>query len=637
MIALSCTNITKFYGIDCILDEISFTVNTGDKIGLIGINGAGKTTLMKILMGIESKDSGDIYIGRDTTVGYLEQNTAIDLDISAFDYCEEVFKDIFEIETKMRSIELLLSESDELTYKSLLDEYATLQEAFDHANGYAIASKIRGILNGLGFEEVDHKKPINQLSGGQKSRVGVARLLLKQPEVLLLDEPTNHLDIDAIRWLEGYLKEYNGTIILISHDRYFLDQVTTKIYEIEAQELTEYNGNYSQFIKQKNAFYEASLRQYEQQQKEVKKQEELIRKFKERGTEKLAKRAKSREKRLDQLEFVNKPMLFKEHFKIDLKAGVKSGKDVLMVENLAKSYDAKSIFKDVSFEIYRGEKIGLIGPNGVGKTTLFKVLLNEIGRDYGEVLFGHHIEPGYYDQELRNLNLNHTILEEIHDENPQLSLTQVRSLLGAFLFKGDDYEKKIFQLSGGEKSRVSLLKLMLSTSNLLFLDEPTNHLDILAKETLEEALLNYDGTILTISHDRYFLNKICTKIFELTHDGVNVYWGNYDYYIEKNLEVESLNAVQAEVPEITKTKQKELQRKEKEKRQLVKSHKDAIQNTENRLHSLEERLHQLQMDLCEESIFSVPEKAMAVQKEIEQVELEIEKNYLELDELLDKL
>lgn len=637
MIALSCTNITKFYGIDCILDEISFTVNTGDKIGLIGINGAGKTTLMKILMGIESKDSGDIFIGKDTTVGYLEQNTAIDLDISAFDYCEEVFKDIFDIESKMRALEVRLGESDESTYKSLLDEYSSLQDAFDHANGYAISSKIRGILNGLGFEEVDHKRPINQLSGGQKSRVGVARLLLKQPDVLLLDEPTNHLDIDAIRWLEGYLKEYNGTIILISHDRYFLDQVTTKIYEIEAQELTEYNGNYSQFIKQKNAIYEASLRHYEQQQKEVKKQEDLIRKFKERGTEKLAKRARSREKRLDQIEFVNKPMLFKEHFKIDLKAGVKSGKDVLMVDNLAKSYDSKSVFKDITFEIYRGEKIGLIGPNGVGKTTLFKVLLNEIERDQGDILLGHNIEPGYYDQELRNLNLEHTILEEIHDENPELSLTAVRGLLGAFLFRGDDYEKKIYQLSGGEKSRVSLLKLMLSTSNLLFLDEPTNHLDILAKETLEEALLNYDGTILTISHDRYFLNKICTKIFELTHDGIQVYWGNYDYYIEKNTESELAATGPTEVPELTKTKQKELQRKEKEKRQVVKNHKVAIQNTENLLHSLEEKLHELQITLCDEAVFSVPEKAMAVQKEIEQIESEIEQSYLELDELLEKL
>ncbi|MBF4694482.1 ribosomal protection-like ABC-F family protein [Fusibacter ferrireducens] len=637
MIALSCTNITKYYGIDCILDEISFTVNTGDKIGLIGINGAGKTTLMKILMGVTSKDSGEIFIAKDTTVGYLEQNTAIDLDISAFDYCEEVFSDIFEIENKMRSLEQRLAQSDESSSKLYLDEYAKLQEAFDHANGYAISSKIRGILNGLGFEEADHKKSISQLSGGQKSRVGVARLLLKQPDILLLDEPTNHLDIDAIKWLEGYLKEYNGTIILISHDRYFLDQVITKVYEIEAHELTTYTGNYSQFIKQKNAIYEASLSHYEQQQKELKKQEELIRKFKDRGTEKLAKRAKSREKRLDHVELLNKPTLFKEHFKIDLKAGVKSGKDVLRVKNLSKSYGPKKIFSDLSFEIYRGEKIGLIGPNGVGKTTLFKVLLEETAKDQGDILYGHQIEPGYYDQELKNLTLEHTILEEIHDENPELSLTEVRSLLGAFLFKGDDYEKRVHQLSGGEKSRVSLLKLMLSTSNFLYLDEPTNHLDILAKETLEEALLNYDGTILTISHDRYFLNKICTKIFELTDSGIHVFWGNYDYYVQKTVEDEQQNVSDSIEPELTKTKQKELQKKEKEKRQQIKAHKNAIQNTEDQIHALEEKLHDLQMALCEEAVFSVPEKAMSVQKEIHQIETEIEQSYIELESLLEKL
>ncbi|GAU75627.1 ABC-F family ATP-binding cassette domain-containing protein [Fusibacter sp. 3D3] len=637
MIALSCTNITKFYGIDCILDEISFTVNTGDKIGLIGINGAGKTTLMKILMGIESKDGGEIFIAKDTSVGYLEQNTAIDLDISAFDYCEAVFSDLFEMEHKMRSLEHLLAESDASSYELYLDEYSKLQEAFDLANGYAISSKIRGILNGLGFEESDHKKSINQLSGGQKSRVGVARLLLKQPDILLLDEPTNHLDIDAIKWLEGYLREYTGTIMLISHDRYFLDQVTTKIYEIEAQELVEYNGNYSQFIKQKNAIYEASLHHFEQQQKEVKKQEELIRKFKDRGTEKLAKRAKSREKRLDHVELVNKPKLFKAHFKIDLKAGITSGKDVLRVENLCKSYDSKKVLNDISFEIYRGEKIGLIGPNGVGKTTLFKVLLEETLKDQGNILYGHHIEPGYYDQELKNLTLEHTILEEIHDENPQLSLTEVRNLLGAFLFKGDDYEKKIDQLSGGERSRVSLLKLMLSTSNFLYLDEPTNHLDILAKETLEDALLNYDGTLLTISHDRYFLNKICTKIFELTASGIQVFWGNYDYYVEKLAESESLSTAAPVEPELTKTKQKELQKKEKEKRQQIKAHKATLQNTEDLIHKLEEQLHNLQLKLCEESIFSVPEKAMWVQKEISQIELEIEQNYLKLEALLEKL
>lgn len=637
MIALSCTNISKFYGIDCILDEISFTVNTEDKIGLIGANGAGKTTLMKILMGTEPRDSGDIFIAKDTTIGYLEQNTSIDLSLSAFDYCEEVFSDIYDLETKMRLLEKQLEDPSRSDYDELLNEYAKLQEAFDRADGYAISSKIRGILNGLGFLENDHSKPINQLSGGQKSRVGIARLLLKKPDILLLDEPTNHLDIEAIKWLENYLKEYTGTIILISHDRYFLDQVTTKIYEIEAQNLYEYTGNYSTFIKQKNAIYEADLRHYEQQQKDVRKQEDLIRKFKERGTEKLAKRAKSRENRLNHVEMMEKPRLFKTHFKIDLKAGIKSGKDVLMVEGLEKSFGERQIFSDIAFEIYRGEKIGLIGPNGVGKTTLFKILLGVLASDAGEIVYGHQIEPGYYDQELKNLTFGHTILEEIHNENASLSLTEVRGLLGAFLFTGDDYEKKVEQLSGGEKSRLSLLKLMLSTANFLYLDEPTNHLDILAKETLEDALLNYDGTLLTISHDRYFLNKICNKIFEMTPEGINVYWGNYDYYTEKIAEAAVIVKVDTETPDLTKTKQREIQRKEKEQKQQVKQLKASVEQTETLLHQLEEKLHALQLSLCEEAIFSIPEEAMRVQKEITEVEQEIENRYLELDELLEKL
>lgn len=635
MIALSCTNISKYYGIDCILDEISFTVNTGDKIGLIGINGAGKTTLMKILMGIEPKDSGEIFIAKDITVGYLEQNTHIDLTTTAFDYCEEVFQDIYQIEREMRRLEKQLENPSTPDYENLLNEYSKLQEAFDRANGYSIASKIRGVLNGLGFEESEHQKPINQLSGGQKSRVGVARLLLNQPDILLLDEPTNHLDIDAIKWLEAYLKEYAGTVILISHDRYFLDQVTTKIYEIEARSLTEYTGNYTRFIQQKNAIYEASLRHYEQQQKDLRKQEDLIRKFKERGTEKLAKRAKSREKRLDHVELVDRPKLFKEHFKINLKAGVQSGKDVLMVENLSKQFGSSPIFQNVAFEIYRGEKIGLIGPNGVGKTTLFRILLGDLPKDSGEIAYGHQIEPGYYDQELKNLTLDHSILDEIHNENPALSLTEVRGLLGAFLFKGDDYEKIVNQLSGGERSRLSLLKLMLSTSNFLYLDEPTNHLDILAKETLEEALLNYDGTILTISHDRYFLNKICTKIFELTPEGVNVYWGNYDYYMEKQSESLLSSSAVEEDASLTKTKQREIQRKEKAKREDAKKQKQAIAALEQQIHESEQRLHSLQLELCEEAVFSVPEKAMAVQKEVGDVEASIEQLYLELEELLD--
>ncbi len=631
MIALSCTGLEKSYGIDTILEDISFTVNVKDKVGLIGVNGAGKTTLMKILMGIESRDAGDLFIAKDMTVGYLEQNTNLDIHQSAYDYCEEVFSDIYELEQQMRSLEHQMQEDHSA---SILDEYSHLQEKFEALEGYATASKIRGVLSGLGFSETDYARPINQLSGGQKSRVGVARLLLRKPEILLLDEPTNHLDISAIKWLEGFLVDYPGTIIMISHDRYFLDQITNRIFEIENGQLIEYNGNYTQFIIQKKANYEAELKKFEAQQKEVQKQEQLIRKFKERGTEKLAKRAKSREKRLSHVEMIEQPKLFKAHFKIDLKSGMPSGKDVLVAKELRKSYGEKNVFEHVSFEIYRGDRIGLIGPNGVGKTTLFKVLLNQLLPDSGELTWGHHIIPGYYDQEMNTLNLDHTVLEEIHNDNPKLTLTEVRSLLGAFLFSGDDIDKIISQLSGGERGRVALLKLMLSTSNLLFLDEPTNHLDIYSKETLEEALTNYDGTMMTISHDRYFLNKVCTKIYELSKDGIQVYWGNYDYYQEKVLEKDLAADLKVEAVSLTKTKQKELQRKEKEKGQEIKKQKMALSELELKITQKEEALHALELELCEPQVYSDHALALKKQQEIQALKSEIEALYLTLDEML---
>lgn len=631
MIALSCTGLEKSYGIDTILEDISFTVNVKDKVGLIGVNGAGKTTLMKILMGIESRDAGDLFIAKDMTVGYLEQNTNLDIHQSAYDYCEEVFSDIYELEQQMRSLEHQMQEDHSA---SILDEYSHLQEKFEALEGYATASKIRGVLSGLGFSETDYARPINQLSGGQKSRVGVARLLLRKPEILLLDEPTNHLDISAIKWLEGFLVDYPGTIIMISHDRYFLDQITNRIFEIENGQLIEYNGNYTQFIIQKKANYEAELKKFEAQQKEVQKQEQLIRKFKERGTEKLAKRAKSREKRLSHVEMIEQPKLFKAHFKIDLKSGMPSGKDVLVAKELRKSYGEKNVFEHVSFEIYRGDRIGLIGPNGVGKTTLFKVLLNQLLPDSGELTWGHHIIPGYYDQEMNTLNLDHTVLEEIHNDNPKLTLTEVRSLLGAFLFSGDDIDKIISQLSGGERGRVALLKLMLSTSNLLFLDEPTNHLDIYSKETLEEALTNYDGTMMTISHDRYFLNKVCTKIYELSKDGIQVYWGNYDYYQEKVLEKDLAADLKVEAVSLTKTKQKELQRKEKEKGQEIKKQKMALSELELKITQKEEALHALELELCVPQVYSDHALALKKQQEIQALKSEIEALYLTLDEML---
>jgi len=634
MIALSCTGLSKAFGIDTILEDIGFTINAKDKVGLIGVNGAGKTTLMKILMGIETKDSGDIFVAKDLTVGYLEQNTNLDISHSAYDYCEEVFADIYAIEQQLRSIEeqMKTNHSD-----GILNEYSHLQEKFEKCDGYSISSRIRGILTGLGFSENDYTRPINQLSGGQKSRVGVARLLLRKPDILFLDEPTNHLDIEAIKWLEGFLQDYPGTIIMISHDRYFLDQICTRIFEIEDCELTEYSGNYTQFIVQKKANYEAELKKYESQQREINKQETLVRKFKERGTEKLAKRARSREKRLSHMELIEQPKLFHAHFKIDLKSGVKSGKDVLVARYLGKSYGEKNVFHDVNFEMYKGDRIGLIGPNGVGKTTLFKILLGNLNPDSGELLWGHHILPGYYDQELNTLNLENTVLEEIHNDNPKLTLTEVRSLLGAFLFTGDDIEKHIYKLSGGERGRVSLLKLMLSSSNVLFLDEPTNHLDLYSKETLEEALLNYDGTMLTISHDRYFLNKICTKIYELSASGIETFWGNYDYYQQKLAEQSTIGTVDVQESSITKTKQKEIARKEKEKKFEVKRQKLALNELEQTISQSEETLHDLELELCKPEIYLDHTLALKTQQQIQSLKEEIAELYSSLDTLLESL
>ncbi len=634
MIALSCTGISKTYGIDSIFEDVSFTVNAKDKIGLIGVNGAGKTTLMKILMGLEIQDAGEIYYAKDLTIGYLEQNTNLDIQDSAYAYCESIFSDVFTVEEQMRTLEARMQHEHS---DDILEAYSALQEKFDQLDGYAVSSKVRGVLNGLGFEESEYLRPISQLSGGQKSRVGVARLLLKKPDILLLDEPTNHLDIAAIKWLENYLKDYNGTIVMISHDRYFLDQITTRIFEIESGELTAYNGNYSTFIVQKKAFYEAELKQYEAQQRELAKQQELIRKFKERGTEKLAKRARSREKRLAHMELVEQPQVFKAHFKMALKAGAKTGKDILIARDLSKAYDQNKVFEHVDFEIYNGDRIGLIGPNGVGKTTLFKILLSQLPVDSGTLSWGHHIMPGYYDQELNTLNLDHTVLEEIHEQKPNLTLTEVRKLLGAFLFSGDDIEKMIHQLSGGERSRVSLLKLMLSSANVLFLDEPTNHLDLYAKETLEEALSNYDGTMLTISHDRYFLNKICNKIFEMTPNGIEVYWGNYDYYQLKTIEKETQNTVEPIDLGLTKTKQKEILKKEKEKKSEEKKLKQSAIDLELKITKMEEALHQLELDLCDPDVYTDPTRTQATQIKHAETKEEIQSLYSELDELLELL
>ncbi len=637
MIALSCSNIVKSYGIDVILENISFTIETGDRIGLIGRNGAGKSTLFKIITGEITNDSGDIFKSKDLSVGYLEQAPDIISDDNLFDYCLPVFQDLIDMEQKLRTMEndiAKLSEKHQAAPEALMDEYSHVLEDFSNKNGYGYKSEIRGVLKGLGFTDEEISRPVRVLSGGQKSRVNIAKLLLRKPDILLLDEPTNHLDIQATSWLEGFLSGYPGTLIVISHDRYFLDQVVNRIFEIENTALLSHNGSYSDFAKFKRARYEQQLKAFEAQQKEIQKQEDLIRKFKQHGTEKLAKRAQSREKRLDQVDRLDKPMWVDERAHIHLSTQLKSGNDILHVENLGMSFPNTPLFDDLNFDIYKEERIGLIGPNGIGKTTLFRILLSQIDPVTGTFKLGHHVEPGYYDQEQSGLDPENDIVEEISDANPSLNTTEIRTLLGAFLFKGDDVFKKIGQLSGGEKGRVSLLKLMLSRANFLLLDEPTNHLDISSKEALEDAVLGYDGTLLSISHDRYFLNRVCTKIFDMRADGIKIYYGNYDYYKEKIKQAEEKDTELEATPAKTKTQIKDERRREKEAAAEVKKLKQAQEQLELDIHNAEESLEALEAELCKEEVYSNPDKSQSVNAKLSEVRSKLDELYETWEQLI---
>lgn len=607
MIALSVNQVSKAFGITSILENINFTVSQGDKIGLIGRNGAGKTTLFKIIKGEYTPDNGSIFMAKGSEIGYLEQIPAAIEGTTLYDYCLEIFRPLLDMEEQLRELEHKIADYGKQGSeppKSLLDQYAHLLESFSRQNGYGFRSEVRGVLKGLGFSEGEFERSITGLSGGQKSRLGIGRLLLKKPEILLLDEPTNHLDIDACAWLEGFLKGYEGTLIIISHDRYFLDQIVTKIFEVENRQLTTYTGNYTDYTRQKEVIFETALKTYEQQQKEIEKQEEIIRRFKGHGTEKLVKRAKSREKMLDKMEVVDRPIQYTKRAKIRLSTRIKSGEDVLFAEDLSKSYGDKHLFSHLNMSVYRGDRIGLIGPNGIGKTTLFNMLLGREPYQAGTIRIGHQVELGMYDQEQSNLTLANNLVEEISDEDPSLNVTEIRGLLGGFLFHGDDVFKKINQLSGGEKGRISLLKLMMSEANLLLLDEPTNHLDIESKEALEEALSSYDGTIIAISHDRYFLNKICTKILDLSPEGATEYLGNYDYYREKVTLGSQAEMLASEGPAKTKTQLKDDRRKEKEKQQVEKQKKQGLNSLEKRIETLETEVADIEAMMCEEAVYS---------------------------------
>lgn len=637
MIVLSCNNLNKSFGIDTILENISFTVNEGDKVGIIGVNGTGKTTLFKVLSGIYGYDSGDIYLGKGVEIGYLEQNTNFQSEKTIYEEVLEVFSDLMDMENYIRDLEIKIAEEGSNPNSKILDklmnEYSQKLELFSELNGYGYKSEVKGILKGLGFSDSDMETPINILSGGEKTRVLLSKLLLKNPSLLLLDEPTNHLDSDAIEWLEVFLKQYKGTVIIISHDRYFLDQVVNRVFEIHNKRLKTYNGNYSKFIELSKVEKELEVKKYEDQQKEIKKQEESIDRLKAYGREKHLKRARSKEKMLDKVDVLDKPDVFRKKASIQFSPSVSSGNDVLQVEDLSMGYGERILFKDINFNIYRGEKVALIGANGIGKSTLFKIIMNEIIPLTGTTKLGANVHVDYFHQEQKTLNLDNTIIDEIWNDHPSLNQTTLRNMLGSFLFEDEEVFKKISTLSGGERARVAILKLILSNSNFLLLDEPTNHLDIDSKEVLEEALLNYTGTLFTISHDRYFLNTVVDKILVLDSDGITEYLGNYNYYMDKKKQTLEMNSIET-TEEKTKTQLKDEKRKEREQRELEKKARVKRQNIEKEIEEIEVKIEELNVLMCQEEIYSNPEKSKEVSQNKTSLEDRLNNLYEEWEQLM---
>lgn len=593
---LSCQNISKSYGTDEILKKVSFGIEANEKAAIVGINGAGKSTLLKIMMQEIQADEGEVILAKDKTIGYLAQYQDVSGHRTIKEEVLEAKKELIEMEERLRKMESLMNELSGEELEHHLNAYHKLNEEFELAGGYAYKSEVTGILKGLGFFEEEFDKKMESLSGGQKTRVSLGKLLVTKPDVLLLDEPTNHLDIESIRWLEGFLMNYKGAVVIVSHDRYFLDRVVTKVVELFQHKATVFLGNYSEYAKKKAKVREDLLKQYYNQQREIKHQEEVITKLRSFNREKSIRRAESREKMLDKIERIEKPTEENTDIKIVLEPNVVSGNDVLTVEHLSKSYPSRHLFSDLSFEIKRGERVALIGNNGTGKTTILKIINQLIEADAGSVTLGSNVSIGYYDQEHQVLSHEKTIFEEISDDYPNLTQTQIRNVLAAFLFTEDDVFKRIADLSGGERGRVSLAKLMLSDANFLILDEPTNHLDITSKEILESALNQYTGTVFFVSHDRYFINKTATRIIELTGETLVNYIGNYDYYLEKRDELTEKFVKKPE--EAAQTVEKDSEQKtdwkaQKAKQAQIRKIENALKKAEDEIAFLEGEIEQI--------------------------------------------
>lgn len=633
---LACQNISKSFGTDEIIQHASFHIEANEKVAIVGINGAGKTTLLRIIMGEMSADEGEVILARDKTIGYLPQNPDVSGNNTIYNEVLSAKKALISMEEKLRDMEGKMHQYHGKELEDLMEGYNRLNHEFDMLGGYSYQSEIAGVLKGLGFTEEEFGKRMQELSGGQRTRVCLSKLLVTKPDVILLDEPTNHLDINSISWLETFLLNYKGSVVIVSHDRYFLDKVVSKVVELDRTKVSVFHGNYSDYAVKRAQVREAQLKQYYNQQREIKHQEEVITKLKSFNREKSIKRAESREKMLQKIERVEKPMEANTDIHLHLEPRITSGNDVLSVKHLAKAYSNQNLFSDISFEIKRGERVALIGDNGTGKTTVLKIINNMIDAESGEIKLGANVNIGYYDQEHQVLHKEKNLMEEISDTYPELTNTEIRNVLAAFLFTGDDVFKKISDLSGGERGRVSLAKLMLSEANFLILDEPTNHLDITSKEILERALNNYTGTVFFVSHDRYFINKTATRILNLTGETLVNYIGNYDYYMEKCRELTQIY-VSEKVHEkkcAEENANKLDWKQQKEEQARLRKIENERKKTEAAIEELEERIEQLEEAFSDGEIATNSAKLQELHEEYAECQNKLEILYEKWEELM---
>lgn len=633
---LACQNIEKSFGGVTLIKDASFHIEDHEKAAMVGINGAGKTTLLRIIMQEIPTDKGEVILAKGKKIGYLAQHQDLNTDLTIYDSLLQVKQHILDMELQMREIEKQMKYAKSEELERLMDVYSRLTHNFELENGYAYKSELTGVLKGLGFTEDDFSKLVSTLSGGQKTRVALGRLLLSKPDIVLLDEPTNHLDMDSISWLETYLLNYPGAVLIVSHDRYFLDKIVSKVIEIDNGKVSSFSGNYSAYSEKKAMLRKEAYQAYLNQQQEIKHQEEVITKLKQFNREKSIRRAESREKMLDKMEVLEKPSELNASMKIRLEPKITSGNDVLEVKELSKSFPNLPLFSDLNFSIKRGERVAIIGNNGTGKTTILKILNGVIPADSGTFTLGSKVHIGYYDQEHHVLHMEKTIFEEISDDYPKLTNTEIRNLLAAFLFTGDDVFKKISSLSGGERGRVSLAKLMLSEANFLILDEPTNHLDIVSKEILEEALNNYTGTVLYVSHDRYFINKTATRILDLTNHNLVNYIGNYDYYMEKHEELTKIYAPETQekvtIPQ-TESSNKSDWKQQKEEQAKKRKRENELKKTESEIERLETRDKEIDEEMSKPEIAVDVAKCVALSNEKAEIALKLEALYEKWEEL----